>query len=101
MEKPSIEEVLRVLDALYRGENPSDKDAASAWLIKLHSSVSTQCVCVWWFSLNASVQVHAWEIADQLLLLRRDVETSYFAAQTMQNKVRFSFEELPKDVHKV
>lgn len=42
-----------------------------------------------------------WEIADQLLLLKRDVETSYFAAQTMQNKIRYSFDELPEDTHKV
>ena len=32
-------------------------------------------------------QVYAWEIADQLLLLNFDVESSYFAAQTMQSKV--------------
>ena len=29
------------------------------------------------------------------------METSYFAAQTMQNKVRYSFDELPENVHKV
>lgn len=29
------------------------------------------------------------------------METSYFAAQTMQNKVRHSFDELPENVHKV
>ena len=45
--------------------------------------------------------MHAWEVADQLLLLKRDMETSYFAAQTMQSKVRFSFEELPSDTHVV
>ena len=48
-----------------------------------------------------NVQVHAWEIADQLLLLKRDMVTSHFAAQTMQNKVRFSFEELPQQTHVV
>ena len=54
------------------------------------------------FFINDNVvQVYAWEIADQLLLLKRDIETSYFGAQTMQNKVRFSFEELPKDLHMV
>ncbi len=47
------------------------------------------------------MQVHAWEVADQLLLLKRDIETSYFAAQTMHSKVRFSFEELPPDTHVV
>ena len=33
-------------------------------------------------------QVHAWEIADQLLRLKRDVPTSTFAAHTMRGKVR-------------
>lgn len=41
MERPSIEEVLRVLDTLYHhAENTSDKEQASSWLVKLHSSVS-------------------------------------------------------------
>ena len=34
------------------------------------------------------LQVHAWEIADQLLRLKRDVPTSTFAAHTMRGKVR-------------
>lgn len=52
-------------------------------------------------SLLIWLQLHAWEVADQLLLLKRDMETSYFAAQTMQSKIRFSFEELPPDTHVV
>lgn len=52
-------------------------------------------------SLLLWLQLHAWEVADQLLLLKRDMETSYFAAQTMQSKIRFSFEELPPDTHVV
>lgn len=47
------------------------------------------------------LQVHAWEIADRLLLLKRDTETSYFAAQTMQTKIRLSFDELPSETHHV
>lgn len=49
----------------------------------------------------SSMQVHAWKVADQLLLLQRDMETSYFAAQTMQSKVRFHFPELPPETHVV
>ena len=45
--------------------------------------------------------MHIWEIADQLLLLKRDVETSYFAAQSMQNKIRFNFDQLPAESHQV
>eukprot|EP00731_Ephydatia_muelleri_P003567 Em0001g3567a len=83
MEKPVLELVLQVLDALYRNEGASEKEKASAWLMKLQASV------------------HAWEIADRLLLLKRDTETSYFAAQTMQTKIRLSFDELPSETHHV
>ena len=41
MEKPTVEEVLERLDTLYRSESTTDKEAASSWLIRLHSSVST------------------------------------------------------------
>lgn len=40
MDKPSIEEVIAAIDSLYRGENPADKERASSWLTRLHSSVS-------------------------------------------------------------
>ncbi len=42
-----------------------------------------------------------WEIADKLLQLKRDVHTSFFAAQTMQQKIRHCFHELPQDTHQV
>lgn len=40
MEKPALELVLQVLDALYRNEDVSEKEKASAWLMKLQASVS-------------------------------------------------------------
>lgn len=49
--------------------------------------------CLIWF------QVHAWEISDQLLQIRQDVESCYFAAQTMKMKIQTSFYELPTDSH--
>ena len=45
MDKPSIEEVIGAIDSLYRGENPADKERASSWLTKLHSSVSVLAFC--------------------------------------------------------
>ena len=39
MEKPVLELVLQVLDALYRNEGASEKEKASAWLMKLQASV--------------------------------------------------------------
>ena len=41
----------------------------------------------------------AWEISDQLLHMRRDVESCYFAAQTMKMKIQYAFYELPADTH--
>uniref|UniRef100_A0A803W5X3 Exportin-1/Importin-beta-like domain-containing protein n=1 Tax=Ficedula albicollis TaxID=59894 RepID=A0A803W5X3_FICAL len=44
-------------------------------------------------------EVHAWEISDQLLQIHQDVESCYFAAQTMKMKIQTSFYELPTDSH--
>lgn len=41
----------------------------------------------------------AWEISDQLLQLKQDVESCYFAAQTMKVKIQTSFYELPPETH--
>lgn len=43
--------------------------------------------------------MYAWEISDQLLQLRQDVESCYFAAQTMKMKIQMSFYELPPETH--
>lgn len=46
-----------------------------------------------------SPQMYAWEMADQLLQLKQDVESCYFAAQTMKMKIQTSFFELPPETH--
>lgn len=43
--------------------------------------------------------MYAWEISDQLLQLKQDVESCYFAAQTMKMKIQTSFFELPPETH--
>lgn len=43
--------------------------------------------------------MYAWEISDQLLQLKQDVESCYFAAQTMKVKIQTSFYELPPETH--
>jgi len=45
------------------------------------------------------LQMYAWEISDQLLQLKQDVESCYFAAQTMKMKIQTSFYELPPETH--
>lgn len=44
-------------------------------------------------------QVFSWSIADELLQQKRDLQSCYFAAQTMRNKIQNSFHELPDDAH--
>ncbi|XP_009332458.1 PREDICTED: transportin-3, partial [Pygoscelis adeliae] len=53
----------------------------------------------WLSSELFGASVHAWEISDQLLQIRQDVESCYFAAQTMKMKIQTSFYELPTDSH--
>ncbi|XP_042324330.1 transportin-3 isoform X2 [Sceloporus undulatus] len=79
--KPSLQVVYQAVQALYHDPDPSGKERASLWLGELQRSV------------------HAWEISDHLLQIRQDVESCYFAAQTMKMKIQTSFYELPTDSH--
>ncbi|XP_015793421.1 transportin-3 [Tetranychus urticae] len=79
---PSLDQVLEAVSRFYRNEACTDKEAkemAGKWLESIQKSV------------------YAWEIADQLLIRRSDVETCYFAAQTLRMKLQNSFSELPPD----
>uniref|UniRef100_A0A8B9JYT2 Transportin-3 n=1 Tax=Astyanax mexicanus TaxID=7994 RepID=A0A8B9JYT2_ASTMX len=79
--KPSLAMVYQAVQALYHDPDPSGKERASVWLGELQRSM------------------HAWEISDQLLQLKQDVESCYFAAQTMKMKIQTSFYELPQETH--
>ena len=92
MEKPDLQTVLQTLFTLYSDTHHDleNHTAASKWLTQLQSSVSYThyeytnhtSECIFFF------QVHAWEIADQLLSLDNETEyINYFAAQTMHTKV--------------
>ncbi|ELU14313.1 hypothetical protein CAPTEDRAFT_142893 [Capitella teleta] len=78
---PSLETVFQALEALYRNPDVVGKEKASVWLGELQKSV------------------YAWQIADQLLQLNQDVESCYFAAQTMRTKIQYAFHELPVTSH--
>ncbi|EDO32037.1 predicted protein [Nematostella vectensis] len=80
-ERPTVEQVRSVISTLYNSPDPHAKEKASEWLGHLQRSV------------------YAWEIADQLLMQNTDVETSYFAAQTMRTKVQYYFHELQPAQH--
>ncbi|KAK7896713.1 hypothetical protein WMY93_022038 [Mugilogobius chulae] len=79
--KPSLPLVYQAVQALYHDPDPSGKERASVWLGELQRSM------------------YAWEISDQLLQLKQDVESCYFAAQTMKMKIQTSFFELPPETH--
>ena len=78
---PGVEHVVEAIKSLYHDPVPKRKEEASKWLNQLQRSV------------------YAWTISDQLLQRQLDVETCYFAAQTMRSKIQYSFHELPPDAH--
>ncbi|KAM3859142.1 transportin-3 isoform 5-T5 [Diretmus argenteus] len=79
--KPTLALVYQAVQALYHDPDPAGKERASVWLGELQRSM------------------YAWEISDQLLQLKQDVESCYFAAQTMKMKIQTSFYELPPETH--
>ncbi|XP_028254571.1 transportin-3 isoform X2 [Parambassis ranga] len=79
--KPNLALVYQAVQALYHDPDPTGKERASVWLGELQRSM------------------YAWEISDQLLQLKQDVESCYFAAQTMKMKIQTSFYELPPETH--
>ena len=78
---PGVEHVGEAIKSLYHDPDPKRKEEASKWLNQLQRSV------------------FAWTISDQLLQRQLDVETCYFAAQTMRSKIQYSFHELPPEAH--
>ena len=78
---PGVEHVAEAIKSLYHDPDPKRKEEASKWLNQLQRSV------------------FAWTISDQLLQRQLDVETCYFAAQTMRSKIQYSFHELPSEAH--
>lgn len=78
---PSVELVVQAITSLYHSPDMQQKEQAGRWLLEFQQSV------------------YAWTIADQLLLRKLDVETCYFAAQTMRSKIQSNFHELPNDSH--
>ncbi|KAK3863762.1 hypothetical protein Pcinc_030497 [Petrolisthes cinctipes] len=78
-----IQEVLAAINTLYDSQlqDRQKHDQASKWL----------------FQLQRTVQ--AWKVADQLLHAKRDVNSCFFAAQTLRTKIQLCFGELPVEAH--
>ncbi|XP_062562419.1 transportin-3 isoform X1 [Armigeres subalbatus] len=81
MDPPTAEAVLQSVFTLYNNPNKQEKETASKWLEEFQKSI------------------HSWEIADQLLQRKHDLNSCTFAAQTMRNKIQNSFHELPEAAH--
>ncbi|XP_018403619.1 PREDICTED: transportin-3 [Cyphomyrmex costatus] len=78
---PNLETVYQAVFSLYNNTNPAEPGRASLWLGELQRSV------------------FAWKIADEMLHQKRNIESCYFAAQTMRTKIQLSFHELPQEAH--
>ncbi|XP_053613097.1 transportin-3 isoform X2 [Plodia interpunctella] len=79
METPSMDTIYQAISALYDNPNANEKEKASRWLGDVQKSI------------------HSWKIADQLLQQKKDVQSCYFAAQTMRSKVQHNLSELPSE----
>ncbi|XP_059617123.1 transportin-3 [Phlebotomus argentipes] len=78
---PSTEQVYQGVYAFYNNSNTLEQQKASQWLNELQKSV------------------YSWKIADELLQQKRDLQSCYFAAQTIRSKIQNSFHELPATAH--
>ena len=78
---PPVDAVIQAVNSLYHNPDPKVKEGANKWLNQLQQSV------------------FAWTISDQLLQRNVDVDTCYFAAQTMRTKIQYSFHEVPESAH--
>lgn len=72
MDKPSIDQVLEVINTLYRGADPTGKEKASEWLGHLQRSVRLMC----------------WQLATSFLLVRVSCVSVVFAGED-ECKVRY------------
>ncbi|CAB0015471.1 unnamed protein product [Nesidiocoris tenuis] len=78
---PTLDTVYQAVYTLHNNPDPSSKEKASQWLGELQKSV--------W----------AWKVTDEILHQNKELESCYFAAQTMRSKVQLSFHELPPESH--
>ncbi|XP_060803596.1 transportin-3 [Amyelois transitella] len=79
MEVPSMDTIYQAISALYDNPNANEKEKASLWLGDVQKSI------------------HSWKIADELLQRKKDVQSCYFAAQTMRSKVQHNLSELSSE----
>lgn len=96
---PTLDMVHLAVSTLHNNPDTAEKEKASQWLEDLQKSVSFAAhLLVRWVSFDC-FQVYSWSISDQMLREKRNLESCYFAAQTMRSKIQKSFHELPPESH--
>ncbi|KAF2349369.1 Exportin-1/Importin-beta-like [Trinorchestia longiramus] len=83
-----LNEVFAAIDTLYCEQTTAGSDVQRENLQKASD---------WLGNLQKSVQ--SWKIADQLLHMKRDIRSCFFASQTLRTKIQFYFGELPPESH--
>ncbi|XP_014219167.1 transportin-3-like [Copidosoma floridanum] len=78
---PPLEMVYQAIHTLYNDPNTKEKEEADVWLRELQKSV--------W----------SWKISDEMLQQQKDMQSCYFASQTIKSKIRNCFQELPAESH--
>ncbi|KAH8032052.1 hypothetical protein HPB51_022800 [Rhipicephalus microplus] len=108
---PSLQAVVQAIHALYTQPDTTGKEKASVWLGELQRSVCAWRIADELLQQNVDLEscyfaaqtmrtkVCAWRIADELLQQNVDLESCYFAAQTMRTKIQYVFHELPPESH--
>lgn len=74
-----------------KSQPTSINDAFFVKFQKVSSFIGPFCVFIF--------QVWAWKVTDEILHQNKELESCYFAAQTMRSKVQLSFHELPPESH--
>lgn len=102
MEEPKAEIVLKYIFDLYDNPDVLAKEQASEWLNNFQKSVNNLFTFLFYLFLLILkrtimfLQIYSWKISDQLLQQKNDLNSCYFAAQTMRSKIQHSFHELPE-----
>ncbi|KAH0552027.1 transportin-3 [Cotesia glomerata] len=78
---PEIETVYEAIYSMHQKSNPTEQNRASLWLQELQKTV------------------YAWKISDRILQEKKDLDSCFFAAQTMRAKIQYDFHELPVEAH--
>ncbi|XP_008555701.1 transportin-3 [Microplitis demolitor] len=78
---PEIETVYEAIYSMHKSSNSTEQHRASLWLQDLQKTV------------------YAWKISDRILQEKKDLDSCFFAAQTMRAKIQYDFHELPAEAH--